>query len=252
MEIKELLPLPHHAMEHRYPQDLPVDRDALLRVMDEMRKDPVFDFVDEQQGTRSVKLRALGDHPGAMRALLAYMASWQTERPWMTRDDINARYKELYTTCALAYGASGFDDGTKAADTSLPPSIQFFIMHALTSSYFVHVLIPHLAIHEAAALIQAHALMLLGYFIAAGRPAVQVDRLLQYTSRRTSSASPIAQDWAELSKDALSFIDNEHLPKTIRALALGQLLYGQNAHGIGDACYKAALVTLDAHGKWSF
>ncbi|KAI8067858.1 hypothetical protein BC940DRAFT_333423 [Gongronella butleri] len=257
IDIKELLPLPlaQHTIEHRCAQDLAVDRDALLGVMHAIRMDAVFDFVDAEQGTQSVKLRALGANSRAMRALLSYLGPWQTEKPWMTRDNVNSRYKELYTACVLAYGASGFDNDTKAADDApVPPAIQFFIMHGLTSSYFVHVLIPHLAIHEAAALIEAHALMLLGHYIAAGRPAIQVDRLMQYASRRTlsSSSAPITQDWATLFKDALAPIDNEHLPKTIRALALGQLLYGQETDGLGDACYKAALATLDAHGKWSF
>ncbi|ORX59827.1 hypothetical protein DM01DRAFT_329037 [Hesseltinella vesiculosa] len=100
---------------------------------------------------------------------------------------------------------------------------------------------------------KAHFLMFLGQFVAAGRPTVHVDRLLNYMSHRYShSTSPLSQDWTVLFKDVLEMEDDSHLAKGIRALAPGQLVYGEEQNGFGDAYYKAAPATLDLKRRFRF
>ncbi|ORX59829.1 hypothetical protein DM01DRAFT_1343545 [Hesseltinella vesiculosa] len=250
---KQVDPLPTQDVAERNGQDhnssIPAGQGILIEILDNIRIDPAFDDLDLSQ-TRLNNIRHLAANETAMDALLGHWQQWQERRPWATRDDIHARLGELFCTCAMAYGASGFN---QVVDPSDLPQLDFFFLHGLTSSYFVHILVPHLNTEEAASLMQTHFLMFLGQFVAAGRPTVHVDRLLNYKSPRYShSTSPLSQDWTVLFKDVLEMEDDSHLAKGIRSLAFGQLVYGQDQNGFGDAYYKAAQATLDLKGRFRF
>ncbi|CAO3629812.1 unnamed protein product [Cunninghamella echinulata] len=199
------------------------------------------------------KLRASGllyeprIYPSYTDQLYEYVKQWIQDHQWNTRGAIDERLKELYTSMILIYGASGFkanDEGDQRVQ------LDFFLMHTLTSSYFLHILTPHLHINEAASMIQGHLLSTLIYYVGMGRPQVQVNRLLAYKSPSLFRDDD-PQDWHHVLTIAVNE-DEAHVVKVIRSLAMANILYGNDVKGLGEAYIKASQLTIDLHGKWTF
>ncbi|KAI8067860.1 hypothetical protein BC940DRAFT_256735 [Gongronella butleri] len=242
-ELSETLrALPAEPLAVRTESDAPTGENILVSIVNEINTDAFFNPV--VKGDEANRTAVLCDSKEAMEKLQGYLTRWKQEKTWVTREDHQARVKELIQACVLAYGATGFT----SKDPEVLPNLDFFLMHAMTSVYFIHVLVPHLHPEEANGLIQTHALMCLAYYTAFGRPKVRVDRLLNYKSATFANDEP--NDWAHVFKVAVQG-DDEHVIKAVRSLALAQLLYGHGEDDLGQVYIKAAQATIDVQGNWS-
>jgi hypothetical protein len=59
------------------------------------------------------------------------------------------------------------------------------------------------------------------------------------------------QDWHHVLATAVNEED-AHVVKSVRSLALANVLYGNDPKGLGEAYIKASRLTIDLHGKWTF
>ncbi|CAO3631229.1 unnamed protein product [Cunninghamella blakesleeana] len=230
----------HHDEEKVEKKDTP----TILEIVESIRNNKYFD--DAVTSDDDLKLTKLLTQPH-IHKVYDHVKQWIHDHRWDTRAAVNERLKELYTSIVLIYGASGF----KVNDEhNQRVQLDFFLMHALTSSYFLHVFAPHIHINEASSLIQAHLLTTLLYYVAMGRPPIQLDRLLAYKSP-TLFRDDQPHDWLHVLSSTLTEED-VHTVKAVRSIALADILYGNDPNGLGDAYIKASQLTIDLHGKWTF
>lgn len=106
---------------------------------------------------------------------------------------------------------------------------------------------PYLSPKEAALLLQGHAATTLCYYVSRGRPSLQVDLLLNYESKTPSKK---VNPWLDVIDRAIHAVE-VHTIKAVRALALGQIMYGHHdVDTFAKAWLKAAELTLDQNGEW--
>ncbi|CAO3629820.1 unnamed protein product [Cunninghamella echinulata] len=218
------------------------EKSTILEIVESIRTNIYFDdFISTDD---ELKAGRLLERP-YINKIHDYVKQWIHDNQWNTREAIDERLKELYTSIVLIYGASGF----KANDEDNEHvQLDMFLMHTLTSSYFLHILSSHLHINEAAAMIQGHLLSTLIYYVAMGRPRVQVNRLLAYKSPTILQDSD-PQTWSHILTIAVN--EEAHVVKVIRSLAMASILYGSDPNGLGEAYIKASRLTIDIHGKWT-
>ncbi|ORX59824.1 hypothetical protein DM01DRAFT_1301255 [Hesseltinella vesiculosa] len=239
---EQLRAVPAQQLEERVEGDLLVGDSILVDIVNEIHSDKFYDTV--VQIDTKIKSEALIQSDAAMEKITGYLTQWVNKTAWQSQADRYSRVKELVQLCTLAYGATGFT----SKDPQVLPNLDFFLMHALTSVYFVHILVPHLHPEEANSLIQNHLLMVLSYYTAFGRPKVRAERLIGYESVTFGNDEP--NDWSHVFKEAIKGKD-EHVIKVVRSLALAQMLYGHGPDDLGQAYIKAAQASLDVQGQWS-
>lgn len=217
---------------------------TILEIVESIRTNKYFD--DAVSSNDDLKVTKLLNQPHTNR-IYEYVKQWIHDHQWDTREAVNERLKELYTSIVVIYGASGFKTND---EYNKNVQLDFFLMHALTSSYFLHILTPHLHVNEASSMIHGHLLTTLIYYVAMGRPKLQTDRLLAYQSPSLFRDDD-SQDWHHVLATAVNEED-AHVVKSVRSLAMANVLYGNDPNGHGDAYIKASQLTVDLHGKWTF
>ena len=152
----------------------------------------------------------------------------------MSYIDPESSLGELYETCLTVYAASALrEQGFK---------LDFFLMHALTSIHAVYTILPNLTALQAELLLRAHFAETIAYYVSRGRPTLRIDLLLSYPSPvQLNSENP----WLNIIHKALT-MEEVHILKAIRALALGQVLYGGDT--MANGWIHAAQMTLDMTG----
>jgi len=163
----------------------------------------------------------------ATKSLLnEYISKWDVKG---TESDVAAKEKELFETIVLLYAAS-----TRPGKR---PIFDFFIMHSLTSSVFVHLLSKHFPSEKGAQILRAHFVVTLMFYVASGRPKLYVDHLKGYTPKLATSPNP----WLEIVKFGLETND-VHATKVAYSLLQGEAWFGD----FDGILLKAAQITADA------
>ncbi|KAJ2868709.1 hypothetical protein GGI22_000698 [Coemansia erecta] len=143
-------------------------------------------------------------------------------RLWTIATDektISAKYEELLSAIALLY-ISMTRPGYK-------PALDFFVMHCLTSAYFLPIIFDILSTEQKARLLHAHWIVVLEIYSLVGAPQLYINP--EYTADDTYAVSKdlygesAANPWLDVVKDAINS-DNIHVPKVIRALWRGNVL----------------------------
>ncbi|KAL7421508.1 hypothetical protein Q5752_003277 [Cryptotrichosporon argae] len=119
------------------------------------------------------------------------------------------------------------------------PRIDFFLMHALTSSIFLPSYMAHLAPAQAKAVLDGYVLTILHVALARGRPALYIDHLMVAPEAGAGAGSSGRRDAISESETNpwLGIIDNSllardsHTPKAVRALLHYASLNGATAAG---------------------
>lgn len=120
-------------------------------------------------------------------------------------------------------------------------------MHALTSVLFVHKLVHALPPAYAVSCLKSHLGATLAYYIACGRPAINVEALLDYRGKQPlDSTNP----WLSVIKRAVD-IDEVHVTKVVRSCALGDTLFGAE-ESYSQLLLNTAQMSLDLKGDWDF
>jgi len=150
--------------------------------------------------------------------------------------DIQRKLKELYITCAQAY--------TFSSRPNHLPKLDFFLMHALTSVYFLRLLILQVShTKDKIQLLRAHFTVTLAYYIARGRPAL-------FPVRPGNPRIPLklSTAWLDIIHYSILNVD-DHVPKVIRSLLVGEREYGEQ-DGLWE---QGGLITRDTvhnHNGW--
>lgn len=249
--LRDTVPtIPTISTEPLQQQEGKDDKNVLLDIFQAVGHDSSFDTV--LSASDDNRFSKVFSQPRAVDKINDYRNQWKLAKTWTTRKDLNARVKELFSTAVVCHGATGFPEA-KEDENGHGTQIDFFLMHALTSSYFIHILVPHLLPEEAASLLQAHFFSTLVHYVIVGRPQVKMDRLLEYVSPNFKhiDAQKPHKHWAQLLDATVD--EEEHVIKAIRACAQAQILYKDDPNWFDDGLYlKAAELTYDLHGNWTF
>ncbi|CEP10776.1 hypothetical protein [Parasitella parasitica] len=222
--------------------DIPVflKGNSLFSILNKIRKDPVFDnaadFNDEN------KMQTLLKNKEALERIKHYVGQWTIDE---NSKDIQAKFKELYTCVSLALGSTGLRD-----DHPGLLRLDFFLMHALTSSEFLHQYISRITPSESAALLHAHLAITIFYYITRGRPNFNVEALLAYKS--PSNVASSNNNWLTVFDKALT-CKEPHVIKTVRSCAVAQVIYGSHEDSRLNAVWlQVAQMAVDKDGHWDF
>jgi hypothetical protein len=221
-------------------KDLPsfLKDNSLFPIFSQIRKDPAFDNLVNASDNENFKI--LMDNQTTLDRLKHYVNKWNLEEN--TRD-IQVKFKELYTLAVVALGSTGIrkdDPGVLKLD--------FFIMHALTSSEFLHQYISKVAPSESVTLLNAHLAIFMVYYITAGRREFNIDGLLDYKSPTYDEKSN--NNWLVVFDKALA-CDEPHVIKVVRSCAVAQVIYGPHEDTQLNAVWlKVAQMAIDKDGSW--
>jgi len=163
-----------------------------------------------------------------------------------TKEGVERRMRELYESMVLLYAATAQRPGHSAV------KLDFFLMHALTSVFFVQVLLPHMSILHQIRLLRAHFTSCLAFYISRGRPQLYPDILLQPHANKVTPPPPWdANPWLEIISEAIAGPD-VHVIKVIRALVFAEEKWGG---GESNLFLNAAKLTVDnvkKHENWNY
>ena len=146
--------------------------------------------------------------------------------------------EELYIFDIFLFVVSGIrEQGIK---------LDFFLAHAVTSVHAAYTILPYLSPIQAELLLRAHFAETLMYYVARGRPSLQLNLLANYKSPQTVEESK--NPWLDVVHLALK-AEESHCIKVVRAIATAQTAYGYPSSFGDDILLKAAQVTVDIGGK---
>ncbi|KAI7892228.1 uncharacterized protein EV154DRAFT_441653 [Mucor mucedo] len=208
---------------------------TLFPIINAIRKDPIFD--DVVKPTDMVRSQIILKNKVATDRIREYVDQWPLEE---NSKDIQTKFKDLYTMVVTALGSAGL-----RANHAV--KVDFFIMHALTSSEFIHQYISKVAPSEAVSLLRAHLASTLVYYIAGGRPVLNVDDLLAYKIKEQGN-----NPWLGVMDQSLDCME-PHVIKVVRACAVGQIIYGpQQDPRLNEVWLKVAHMAIESKGQWEF
>jgi hypothetical protein len=213
---------------------------SLFRILNNIRKDPLFDNAADFKNEN--KMGTLLKNKEALDRINHYVNQWTIDD---NSKDIQAKFKELYTCISLAVGSTGLRD-----DHPGVLKLDFFFMHALTSSEFLHQYISRITPSESVSLLHAHAAITIFYYITRGRPNFNVEALLAYKS--PSNVASSNNNWLTVFDKALN-CEEPHVIKTVRSCAVAQVIYGPNEDSRLNAVWlQVAQMAVDKDGHWDF
>jgi len=117
------------------------------------------------------------------------------------------------------------------------PKFDFFLMHGLTSIYFLPIYFKHISFEQAAILLRSHFSILTTFWVVAGRPQFHLEHLLEYSPlHEVNKENP----WLTIIDGTISTTD-EHQCKALRSLIWADAYLGPN----NGLWLKAAQATID-------
>lgn len=193
----------------------------ILEVLEKIRADKKFGDAIKFQDENKLKILV----ENAADPVKKYLELWNVDA---TAEDIKTKQKELFEAIVFLYAA--------ATRPGKPVKLDFFLMHALTSSLHVHVMLQHFSLVQQALLLKAHFVVTILHYILSGRPKVYIENFKSYETAMPA----IPNRWVDAIQFAVSTCDT-HALKVVRALLQAESLYG-NCDGI---FLKAAQITVD-------
>jgi hypothetical protein len=213
---------------------------SLFLIFNQIRKDSVFDNLFKASDNEYYKI-LLGNQTTLDR-LKYYVNKWSLEE---NTEDIQAKLKEVHTLAAVALGSTGI-----RKDYPGVLKLDFFIMHALNSSAFLHHYISKITPSESASLLKAQLAIFMVYYITAGRPEFNIDGLLDYKSPTHDENSN--NNWLVVIDKALA-CEESHILKVVRSCAVASVIYGPHEEAQLNAIWlKVAQMAIDKDGHWNF
>jgi hypothetical protein len=151
----------------------------------------------------------------------------------LSTDMIEARYKELYQAAILVYAATA-----QRPDKSTV-RLDFFFMHFVTSAYFLDIVLGTTQKSDLKVqIMKAYFVTFITYYLTRGAPALHVDLLEKYESKRASST---LNPWLQIVDKSFDCPD-VHVMKTVRSLMKADMRW---TGGENDIYLKAAQLTID-------
>lgn len=153
-----------------------------------------------------------------------YISKWD-----INEGNVAEKEKELVEMIALLYAAP--------VRPGKRPIFDFYVMHSVTGSVFVHELLKHFSSERGAQVLKAHLGITLYYYIATACPQLHIDYLKSYKTQLPSSPNP----WLEIIKFGIETND-VHATKVAYSLLQFEAWFGE----FDGIFLKAAQITADA------
>ncbi|KAH7399431.1 hypothetical protein BKA66DRAFT_451804 [Pyrenochaeta sp. MPI-SDFR-AT-0127] len=208
-------PSPHRATEHETD---------LLDLLNKVRKDKRFDgLYDHRSGDISKVLEEREE------AFLEYWNAWEIVNP---KDQFHAAQT---TAVGLLVGTAAPEDGSK---------FDFFLVHVLTSSHAIRILLPLIPAKFHVSLLRQWWLFALAVFIAQTRPQIDYDQSNQ-------TYNPKAKDWKYVVHKALDgpHSKDAHYVKALRAMKVADETW-ESSEAHSDHWLNAAVKFADEFDGW--
>ncbi|KAK7026431.1 hypothetical protein VNI00_015666 [Paramarasmius palmivorus] len=153
-------------------------------------------------------------------AVYQYASQWtlDTTNP----EAVQRKVEELQWTATLMYAVPGIkaEGGEFNAD--------FIALHFVTSALFLPSLVGHLSPKSQVILLRSYFAISLAWFIALGRPTLDIQGFFGSEATRTLKKEP--NPWLPIIENAITHPD-DHIPKCQRALLHYATLYGTRPRG---------------------
>ncbi|KAI9264160.1 hypothetical protein BDA99DRAFT_508588 [Phascolomyces articulosus] len=230
-------PSPALVMEHvndKTKEGLPLKEikngtKSVMELIQDIHKDTEFDGV--VKFTDELKSVSVLNSPKSVAKLREYVAQWNFK-------DVESSMEELFISCILLLVGSGMrPQGIK---------LDFFLAHAVTSIHAIYTLLPYLTPIQAELILRGHLAESLMFYVARGRPSIQLDLISQYKSPQAVDGSK--NPWLDVLSLALN-AEESHCIKAVRAIATAQTAYGSPSFDDPHLLLKAAQVTVDVTGR---
>ncbi|KAJ2726593.1 hypothetical protein GGI07_000535 [Coemansia sp. Benny D115] len=127
-----------------------------------------------------------------------------------TEKSVSEKFHELMSTIALVYGSM--------TRPGYAPMLEFAIMHLLTSSYFLPIVLEPLPVEQQAYILRVYAMMFLCVYAAKGCPELYVPHEL--TNPDTHGSDDSGNCWLAVFEKAIA-CDDIHVVKAVRGLWRG-------------------------------
>ncbi|KAI6111908.1 hypothetical protein EDD17DRAFT_1475504 [Pisolithus thermaeus] len=173
--------------------------------------------------------QAVEDHAARIRC---YAAQWTVNAT--KKGEIERKVEELIWLTSALYAIGGFDEVKGFTG-------EFFLMHMVTSSLFLPSLITSLTPSSQALLLRAYLVTVLTWWVARGRPVLNIKSFMASTSTRPTVPMFKGSDGSGFPKEHpnpfLPIIQssilnpNDHLPKIQRSFAHFSTVYGNRPAG---------------------
>lgn len=211
---------------HKYLDDLPAPRQTkpqtLLDILDKVRNDQRFDNLFPDAGTADIdKLLEKRE-----AEVLEYWSSWEINNP-------TKQFEESQVLAAIIFTGSG-------EDHEVSGEYDFFLVHLLTSSHAVRVLLPLFPAEFQIPLVKQWWLLALAVYIVQGRPKLNKERITKVEIG--------GKDWKHVIQQATSGTHalDSHYIKGVRALKEAANTWGNDE----QLFLKAAVLFGDGFQKW--
>ena len=191
-----------------------------LEILQKVQKDKRFDGMFQHPGPDN--LEALFKNHEEL--VLDYWNSWELPDPKRQFEE-----SQFAAACLLATTQSSSD-----------PSYDFFLVHTLTTSHAVRILLPFLPVEHHVPLVRQWWLFALAVYICQLRPTIDVDSVMRY--------DVTGKDWRWADSQALNgeWQYDSHFVKAVRSLKEAARTWGDE-----DGFYlKAAAKFADQFGGW--
>ncbi|KAI9264167.1 hypothetical protein BDA99DRAFT_463108 [Phascolomyces articulosus] len=182
---------------------------SIYDIINRIRRDPDFD--DVVHFSDQFKDRSVLENTKAVAKLREYASQWHFK-------DIESNLQELFIHWIFIEAATGIRKNHEV-------KLDFDLTHVLTSVHAVYTLVPHLTSTQAELLLSHYMLESLMYYVAQGRPPIEMDLLAEYKSPQAINGSDTP--WLDVFRLALA-AEEPHCIKAVRAIALAQIVYGSS------------------------
>ncbi|KAF2187548.1 hypothetical protein K469DRAFT_569451 [Zopfia rhizophila CBS 207.26] len=194
-----LLPAEQHIASN---PDLP--RTSMLSVIHSLKSDPAISnaikSTDSPDRLRQVLIQRLG------AKLVTYLANWRVQP---TQSDIEYRTAEMIHVCTYILGA--------AQHPGKEPRMDFVMMHCTNLGIFFSTFmkLEWLGLKQKARLLMWKGWMDIAMYVACGCPTLYPSRITDYVPKNPGP-------WSNVISRAISYPDDGHIPKLIRAILNAQ------------------------------
>lgn len=178
-------------------QSTTYDTSSPLEILSRVQKDRHFDNVFDTPGGDNMTV-VFRDHEAQ---LLTHWNAWHISDPTVQFKDS----QEAATALLLASGKTGYD---------------FFIVHLLTTSHAIRILIPLMPPEFHLALLRQWWLVTLAIYIAQLRPKIDIESIKNYDTE--------GRDWSWIDREAVSgrWSLDAHFVKAVRAMKVAAVTWG--------------------------
>ncbi|KAI9245865.1 hypothetical protein BDA99DRAFT_527654 [Phascolomyces articulosus] len=213
--------------------------DIITKVKNDSTFKGVVKFTDKYK-----PVAVLGSFDVAAPKIREYVAQWNFQDPQKS-------LRELYTQVMLLFSTTGIR-GKRA-------ELDFFLAHCLTSIHATYTILPHFTPVQAESLLRCHLAMTLACYVACGSPALEPEVLANYKPIGGVNEEYSENPWFDVINRSILVMKDSHYIKVIRALVLGQVVFGEEEKKDPNSLWlKAAQVTLDVaeqsgeNSGWNF